>query len=548
MVSTFLKQFVVVMAIIIVMFVGAVLLNLNFSSSKFNSGDIFFMLSSWFWIYLLLLPIFLFIMVKLDKRFSLAIPFSLVSIFCIFFQLVQYPKIFYPDTFFHASIAKYILSKGFSADIEYLQYPGAFILLSVVSEILGLPLIESSLFLAAFFILMITLLLLIIGRIVARRINISLETSWITPVIFFAFNFSFYNADHYSPQLMGLMVFILILYLFQKIVTSKNRRWVLLFLIFFSSLITIHVFSSATTLACALCIYLAATRKLHFRNKSIGTLTTFMATLVLFILWQTFFAIETFRNVCAHIFFVFTGQKPIIITRGLIMEPLFGPYTYFLNMYRYGIYAFFGLMSFLGILKFWYRIESRLVLLLGLGVICGALMLHLTPATFGVGRILHYGGVIVAISSSLWLIENKRKFFRYFFKALTMILPFFMIATFLVSNAYYSTYTSFIHIDEMKAAEFVAKTVRNQILVEIRSDPIVQFYGNLSIPTSIIDFRVDNSSVAKTKIQKSNLNLQYLPRLLLYFNLSFVENEKSNLIYSNGLNRVYTKVNATIER
>jgi hypothetical protein len=544
-----LKQLILIIPFTLLLFAGALLLRLDFSSSNFLPADIISMFSPWAWIYLVLLPIAVPVISRLDKRLSWIIPFSLAIVSCVIFTLVQYPRIFYWDTFFHATTAKYIVNQGNLPVItDYFQYPGAFIFLSVVSEILGLPLLESSMLLATFLVLMITFLLLLVGRALMRRINSSLEMSWLLPTIFLAFDFSFFTTHHYSPQLVGLLMSVFFVYLCVRAISLKSREWTLLLLLSLVALTTIHVFSMATTVACVFCIYLIGKRTAQLVNRPITTFTILIAAVVLFISWESFFAEESFGSVASFLASMLRGQTLPRIGSAVLLNPLPNVYTQFLSIYRYGIYAILALASFLGLLALAlgrYKIEYRLFLSIGLGVFLGALIIYFTPVVFGVGRVLHFGGVIVAILSSCAIVINRGRIRAYFFKAFTIALPFLVIATFLVSNAYYSTYLSFVHPDEMRVAEFAAENVRKRISVEVQSSLIIRFYADVYIPILRVDSRTDNSTIAQMKIGESDLNLQYLPRQLCYFNLTFVESG-SSLIYSNGLGRIYAKTDSNV--
>lgn len=535
------KQLVLLASFTILLFIGTLLLKLDFSSSTFSTADIFNMFSPWTWIYLAVSPIAILLIGRLDKRISWIIPFFLIIVSCVIFTLVQYPTIFYSDTFAHGAIAKYIVSNGnISAITGYFQYPGLFIFTAIVSEIIGLPLLESCILIAAFFSLMITLLLFLIGRALTRRINLETEISWVVPTIFFAVDFPFFIAAHYSPQLMGLLMYIMFIYFCLKGLSDMTRELALVMLISFTSLTTVHIFSAAATVACVFCIYLIGRKVTQLVSKRVVTLTIFLMVTVLFILWHNFFAEEYFRSFISHLLLLWRGQRKLEIVNRVLPA---GAYTLIFGVYRYGIYLIFAFTSFLGLFSVRNRIEFKLFLSLIFGVILETIVMYFTPVSFGAGRYTHYGGVIVSILSLCAIVNTKRKILVHFSRALTIILPFFVIATFLVSNAYYSTYAMFMHPDEVRVANFVAEHIRKQISIEIRDVHIIQFYTNVSIPILIIDSRSDNSTTAKMKIQQSELSFQYLPRQLYFFNLTFIEN-KSNLIYSNGLGRVYAKTDS----
>jgi hypothetical protein len=161
---------------------------------------------------------------------------------------------------------------------------------------------------------------------------------------------------------------------------------------------------------------------------------------------------------------------------------------------------------------------------------------------FGVGRIVLFAGVPVSLLTS-YLIKNLRnQLLSKPVKVLEVLIPFLIIGTFLVSNLYVSTYTIFMHPDEVSAAQFVARKVERQVSTLIDDALIIQFYANESMPMQIIDHYVPSETVKKI-LNKDDASLQYLPRQQYYYNLGFVGDEY-NLVYSNGLSRIYAKTNA----
>jgi len=113
---------------ILILFVGTILLRMNFSNSDFSGGNLIYMFPTPTWFYLALLPIGVLLIRKLDKRLSVIIPFTLTILLLVAFELVQYPSIFFWDTFWHSATVKHIINNGsFSSHVGSYEYPGIFL-------------------------------------------------------------------------------------------------------------------------------------------------------------------------------------------------------------------------------------------------------------------------------------------------------------------------------------------------------------------------------------------------------------------------------------
>jgi hypothetical protein len=520
---------------------------MNFSNSNFSGSDLIYMFSAPTWFYLVLLPIGVLLIRKLDKRLSIIVPFTFTILLLVAFELVQYPSIFFWDTFSHSATTKNVINTGsFSSSAGYYEYPGTFLISAALSEVLGLPVLFSNLFFAAILNLFIILLLSAIGRVIGGAEHARIEMSWLVPTIYLAFSFRLFNGNHFSPQLLGLCLYIFFVYVCLKTFFLRDRGWRILVLIIAVALTTIHVFSALFAVATLLCIYVAGgkIRLLKLNSRQFVTLAMLMAAIVLFVSWHEFVTTEPLTEAFKFLSSVLKGERTL---SGFAETVMFrtGPSMPLLGLYRYGIYGSFAFASASTLLLFWHKTEVKLLFLIGIGILFGGVAIYLTPATFGVGRALFYAGVVIATLSS-YIISNEGRRSLTLKRAteiLKIVLPFLVIGTFLVSNLYYSTYISFMHQDEMQIVQFVAGNVRKQITVGVDDDSLFRFYTNMSIPILYISGS-ENSTSAQMKIEKSDLSLQYLPRQLYYFNLTFIEN-KSSLIYSNGLGRVYAKTNST---
>jgi hypothetical protein len=527
-------------------------LKLNFSQSSYAAGDLIDMFPLSTWIYLISLPVCLLFISKFCKGLAWTIPFTLAAILFIIFPLVQYPSIFHWDTFWHASTAKSIADQGnFSTYTGYMVYPGTFIFSLIFSDILGLPILETSLVLSPFLVLLIVILLFCIGKLFAETKGELAEISWLVPTIYLAFNFVFYNNYHYSPQLVGTCLYILLVYVCIKKLRLEARALNIVLLLLLSTLAITHVFSGLMSVVTLLCVYIGGTKigALKLNSKHWITLTLFMFGALVFLSWHDFVATKPFEESISFLSALIKGEKALLGVKEVL---LFNPrsqwmLTPFLQVYRYGIYMLFGLMSAVGLLFSWRKVEVKLVFLLGVGVLLGGLVTYLTPATFGVSRILYYGGVIVSILS-LYAIAKKvytshtltiKRIFRVF----KVILPFLVVGAFLVTNFYDCRYIQFVHPDEITAIEFITQKNIKQISVEIEYAYLIPFF--IKEPLSIIT--IDNRAppdIAKTMFENAELSLQYLPKQLYSYDLGFVEGG-NDLIYSNGLSRIYATPNIT---
>jgi hypothetical protein len=463
----------------------------------------------------------------------------------VVFPLSQYPSIFHWDTFFHSTTAKIIALQGnFSTGTAYRVYPGTFVFSVIVSDTLGLPILETSILLASFWVFMIALLLFCIGKLLAKT-NVELaEASWLVPTIYLALNFRFYNAHNFSPQLLGICLYIILVYVCIKSLHLKARAFNIILLLLLSMLTITHVFSGLISVVTVLCIYIGSNkmrgcaRILQLNHKQLITLTLSIFAVLIFISWHNFVATKQFEDSIRSLSGLIKGEKPlwkVVLT--VLRKPYPGALVPFLDLYRYGVYALFTLMGALGLLFSMHKREVKLVFWLGVGVLLGAFAIYLTPATFGVSRLFHYGVVVISILSLYAMVKSDyiphtwtiNKFFR----AFKVVIPFLVIGTFLVTNLYNCTYTQFIHSDEMIAAEFIAQKTTKQISVEIDESLVLLYYLKEPIPILAIEENAP-PEVAKITFENTELSLQYLPRQLFYYNLSFVGGG-NNLIYSNRL-------------
>jgi hypothetical protein len=532
---------------VLLLSIALTVMRLDFSKSKFTGGDLLQMLPLSTWIFLILLPVGILVINKVvDSRSRWLFPFALALVFAVIFPLIQYPSIQHWDYFAHSSTSTYIADYGhILPNSGYFEYPGAFILLAALSEVLGLNLLIANLLLFSFLNLTIALLLLVVGNSLMGA-----ERSWLVPTAYFSFSFMHYtNFLHFSPALVGFALYILFVHLSLKAVNVReSRARFAIWLIVMTALTTIHPFTSFVCIITLSCVYLLGTkirsplRLPHAGDRPSLTLPFALLGVVLFLSWNIFFASEIFRFATSSLISLIRSFSVPGLVEHIEYNPIRGSLSPVLSgvlsLYRYGIYAVFGGLSILCCILYWRRAEVKLLTLLALGIVLETILVYLTPATFGVSRLILYASVPVSILTCYSIRNIGTSRFSKIIKGLEILLPFLVAGTFLVSNLYVCTYTQFVHQDEVSACRFVVAKSSVPISLVIDESFIIRFYASPALEILTIDERTPPDMVQE--IQKGSNNLQYLPRQLYYFNLSFVEGNNS-LIYSNGLARIYSR-------
>lgn len=526
-------------------FVAIILLRLDFSKSDFSPGDLFSMLSSSAIIYLFFLCALLLVINKfVSNRFSVLIPLLLVAILGIVFPLLQYPSIHSWDSFLHGLTANIIKESGhIPSDTGYFVYPGAFELSAVFSQITGCSVVEAEIILSSLLKFSMIFFLLLVGRIIVNR-----GKSWLVPTVFFAFYLQFFTGLlHYCPQMLGFCLYVLLIYVITKKLYSTitiNREIMIPLFILLSALIIVHPFSAFVAVITLSCIYAVGSRfqsPLRLRNRQPISFLTATFSCFIFTSWHLFVAQVYFESSIRSFFSTLQHGRSSSFFDVLIYNPPPSVLTRILAYYRYGVYGFFGALSFLCIILFWRREEVKLIILLLFGAVLETIAIYFTPSAYGVGRLIIFGGVQISLLTS-YLIKNLRtSILSKTCKVLEMIIPFLVVGSFLTANLYVSSYILFMHTDEMNAAQFVAVKVEKPITSIIDDALLINFFSGGTIPLQIINKYLPIESVNEM-LNKANVSLQYLPRQKYYYNLNFVESY-NNLVYSNGLSHVYTKTN-----
>lgn len=523
-------------------FVATIMLKLDFSKSNFYPADIIHMLPLSSILYLYSSCALLIIITKIvDSRLLVLIPIFLGVNLTIIFPVLQYPRIHSWDSFSHGLLADIIKNNGhIPDDAGYSVYPGAFELSAVFSQITGCSTLIAGIFLASFLKLLIVIFLLLVGRIIVTP-----EKSYLVPTIFLSFYLQFYTGLlHYCPQVLGFCLFIYLVWVFARTIHYSTNREVMFLLFFLTMVLTmVHPFSSLVAVITLLCIYFIGNKfqsPLKLRNGQRISFYAATVSFLIFVCWNLFVAQVYFDSSVRSLSLILQHGKGYSLLDVLIYNPAPGALTRILAYYRYGIYSLFGLMSFLCILLFRRQETVKFATFLFLGAVLEGVAVYFTPATFGVGRLVLFVGVPVSFLSS-YLIKNlKVSVLSKLAKFLELITPFLVISSFLVANLYVSSYTLFVHPDEVSAAQFAAIKIERPVSTIIDNALVIQFFNGKAESLQIKNYP---PGTVKEMLNKADVSLQYMPRQKYYFNLSFVE-DYHNLVYSNGLCCIYTKPNA----
>ncbi len=547
MINTKIRDYAIVACLSVgLSLLGVFLLRMDFGRSDFSSGDLVLLFSWPTWIYLFCLPLGLLLVNKLgNKRLSWIIPITMVIILMVIFPLMQRPSVFFWDSFRHSTLPKHIETYGYFANYTgYFQYPGTFVLSAMVSETLGMEVLEANMLLGSVLNVLIVCLLLIVGKLL-----IGSEKCWLVPTIYMAFSFRLFNGYHYSPQLIGLCLYVLFVFASIKSLHRRDRLMTVLMLVSTIALTITHVFSIAMVLCSVACIYIfgGGISFLKLKNKQFVTSVLLLVTIVLFVSWQSYVAVQTLGDVVSFLSSVVRGERAFSGFREVIVyNPSPGALVPLLGFYRYGIYGAFAILSILGIILMRRTAEARLIILLTVGVLFGGILIYLTPAEYGVGRILFFGGVIVSVLSAIAAARSKGirwvKRISWLFEG---ALPFLVIGTFLVSNLYYSTYVSFMHPDEVRACEFSVMWSTKPITSIIDDVLVLQYFAEDYSRIRIVDDKLP-ADMAVKRLASASISLQYLPRLQYYYDIWFVE-DRSDLVYSNDQCRIYVQASANLQ-
>jgi hypothetical protein len=457
----------------------------------------------------------------------------------IIFPLAQSPSVNHWDSFTHAAGAEYILANGNTANAQYaVSYPGAFVLSAVFSQIVGFPILGAEFILSAFLNLFVTFVLLVIGQAFVGK-----EKGWLIPTTYFTVSFKYFLNYHYAPALLGLCLFVVVIYLVLKTANRDFRIWKALIMFFVLTLVVVHVISALMIVIVLFFIYFAVNKfasLLKFRHKHLLGLELALFGIILFVTWHVFVSQAPLNETIDFISSILKGTRNLP-SYGVFYHPIPGNFVTILQSFRYGVYGLFAIFTVFSMASLRHRTDVKVISLTGIGVLLGAFSIYLTPFTFGIERFLLYGAVVVAALFPLGVLKlsGSNLTRKWISNPLEKIIPFLMIGTFLASQLYGSAYIAYVHPDEVSAASFTAINGDKSVSTIVDDAGVVGFFGWNKSTLQIVPVSIhDSLDTAKNELSEGVLSLQYLPRQIYYFNISFIDDNK-DLIYSNGLARVY---------
>jgi hypothetical protein len=521
-------------------------LKLDFSSMYPLGSDIDRRLSMSSWIYFLVLGVAILIMYYvLDPESRWIIPFTLAGIFIVSFQLAQYPAIQNSDAFMHAGAARALAEYGNIPSMAvYSEYPGCFISAATLSQVIGLPVLETDIILSSVVNFSIMLLLLVIGDLTVGR-----KWRWMVPTIYLVMSFRLYTSLlHYSPQLQGLGLYLTFLVVLLKTLKSQVRQWKAILIMLLSVIIITHPFTTVFAVASLLGILVVGKIRSPWQlsRKTYLTLAPFsffILAITMFVSWHVFVASKTLETSIEFIPSIFGKGFNLATSEDIVYSAPLGLLGSILQYYRLGIYGLSMILSALAVIWLRHKIEIKLTLGLVAGILIGAVIIFFSPAVhYALGRIIIFAGILLSILSTYVVVTMHTRLPR-LKRILEMIygmIPLLVIATFLVSNMYSSAYISFVRAEDMSVSSFVVQKVDRMIFTPV-TEAMVLFYYGKNLTTKEVVRNDADPETARLKFERGGYSVQDMPRQNYYFGFGFVEN-MSNIIYSNGIDRVYTRM------
>ncbi|MCJ7760785.1 hypothetical protein MUP59_06550, partial [Candidatus Bathyarchaeota archaeon] len=251
-------KLIALFACIPLMFSAIYCFKLDFSTAYPLSSDFVGRLSVNSWIYFIVLTIAVLLLYQmLADRWRWVIPFLLAGVFVVAFPLAQYPSVQNSDAYMHAGAARSLVEHGAIPEMTlYSEYPGSFIVLAVLSQVLNIPLLETSMLLSSVVNLLIVYLLIVLGELTVGK-----KWSWLVPTFYLVFSFRHYTTlVHYSPQLLGLTLYILFFIVLIHILRSPLRQWKAILIVLTAVIIVTHPFSAVFVVFSFFGIYLLTGR------------------------------------------------------------------------------------------------------------------------------------------------------------------------------------------------------------------------------------------------------------------------------------------------
>ena len=462
------------------LFFSPLALRLNFEAFDFRIPDSLYMLSNSFWVFIILLQVLLAscLFLNFNKAKNL-LPLASGAIL-IAFPISQLPVIMGWDSYVHAMSALQLQLGAPIGGPLYLGYPSTFILSNTLNEFTSIGIIFSGAILAVLSRALVLCLLYLLARTL-----IGMEKAFLAPTLFILGNFRFWEYTQYCPEILGLAMYLLCIYLLIKKRTLRNKNMTLtiLFLVLSFVLATTHSFSSLILVATLIGLPIVKiSNQLHS-----NLLLLSLSLLTMWLFWQIYIATSYLQ---INLAIVLDNVRQGIMW-GSIGAYNIGPgtahYNIFLSSYRIILHAIVLVLALGGLLFWRKKTETKFIL----GVIIGCLFLTAMLVTLStaerdyLNRLMLFGYVPASLLASLHFgnkmnVRSKARKFMRPFQFASKILPFVSIALILVSffAANLWVYSISVHVWEARAVEFVATNNidRQRVMTDDITAEIYRFF------------------------------------------------------------------------
>lgn len=351
------------------------------------------------------------------------------------------------DHLSHIGIIREIIINGKIGDNNF--YPNYHILISFITEITGVDIINLSTFIPRIFPFIFLIGFFVFLRVFLKKIDFRLSLIFIISLFFFSS-----QGNYLAPYYQSFLLIPIILFLYFKRNTfEEDLRYTILLIIILISYIMYHPLNAILLMLVflvSIIVYLFSKKFIinHSFEKSLfnkKTIFPFILSFIIFSEWYLSFSSinNTFRNAFFSIFYgsgvsesTFSNQFSIIQNYSVFLEDLIK-----VGIFKYGILAIFSFLSFFSILyllieirkKNGFKLPKAEILFLSL-IISSLFSLTILSFMFsgllGWGRyfiwVIFFSILILPISLEVWLNKkSERKIFL--LKRFSVVLILFLI-------------------------------------------------------------------------------------------------------------------------
>lgn len=507
-------------------------------------------------IYIVLLEAIMFMLFLLigNSRVILYITLLIVFLAFISIKLVNWPYFVMSGTssgiFYHSTYTKILMTPTYAelyhsnnpyGALYSYEYPGAYLVHVVTSLILGYKDLISS---AYYLTLMLHMIIVLLIYIIAKRCYPSVDLAIICTIFFTLFNSRFWQYAHFSPQLYGLAIYTVILYMICK--NNLGNKTFTILLIALLSLIISHVITSLM-LIIFLTIYTLMKRK---QKKYLLLLSLYTIGIVFYQVYHidrplfkeillTFFSssINIYKNI------------QYVVNLG-VKGSGFAVYNPILKLYNWLVFIVYSFSSLAYLFK---RTQDRFFKCLIVssaifGVFC--LLISKYPESTFIDRSILMGYLNLSIvtpyvvRSFLRQIAKKNVYAKVFSKS--FILAFIAVATLFplsIFNSYGYVQLSLITKVDITVGYYLLKFYNSKYC--IISDDIsfgIYYFFNLNLTKGLLITRYKAAELLETMLNAStrsclNIISWKLKIMLYYYHNKIMDLHlgKYDKVYDNGL-------------